>query len=245
MRLVDVGDATIAVHEWGDPAEPTVLFWHALGLDASGRTIEVGRAAHRRSGLPRRRLGRAGVRWLAAAAVRALPAGGLAQLAHRLIATLDLELLVFMGHSWGGAIAVRYAAAHPSLVRAVVLLDSGHIDYCDLPDVDPDRPSEEWVAEAAARDPRLAEARGTAMHGLTDRVSDAWPVLAAHGIPTLLLLATVDPHGTQNREHVGEFEQALPQAEVRWIEGAGHGLLDDVGPPLGDEIGAWLQSRAA
>ena len=150
-----------------------------------------------------------------------------------------------MGHSWGGAVAVRYAAAHPSLVRAVVLLDSGHIDYRDLPDVDADRPPEEWVAEAAARDPRLAEARGKAMHGLTDRVSDAWPVLAEHEIPTLLLLATADPHGTQNRRHVGGFEQALPQAEVRWVEGAGHGLLDDVGPPLGDEIAAWLHSRAA
>ena len=106
-------------------------------------------------------------------------------------------------------------------------------------------PPEEWVAEAAARDPRLAEARGQAMHGLTDRVSDAWPVLAEHGIPTLLLLATADPHGTQNREHVGGFEEALPQAEVRWVEGAGHGLLDDVGAPLGDEIAAWLQTRAA
>ena len=104
-----------------------------------------------------------------------------------------------MGHSWGGAVAVRYAAAHPSLVRAVVLLDSGHIDYRDLPDVDADRAPEEWVAEAAARDPRLAEARGKAMHGMTDRVSVAWPVLAEHEIPTLLLLATVDPHGTQNR----------------------------------------------
>ena len=40
-----------------------------------------------------------------------------------------------------------------------------------------------------------AEARGKAMHGMTDRVSVAWPVLAEHEIPTLLLLATVDPHG--------------------------------------------------
>jgi len=29
----------------------------------------------------------------------------------------------------------------------------------------------------------------------------------------------------------------------RWVDGAGHGLIDDAGPPLGDEIAAWLRPR--
>ena len=63
---------------------------------------------------------------------------------------------------------------------------------------------------------------------------------ASTRIPTLLILATLPPHVEQNREHVGRFEEAVPQAEVRWAENAGHGIVDDVGPPLGDEIAAWL-----
>ena len=121
-----------------------------------------------------------------------------------------------------------------------MLLDSGHIDYGDLPGVDVDRPAAEWVEEVRARDGRLPEARGRAMHGLTARVSDAWPVIAEQHIPTLLVLATLPPHVDQNREHVGRFQEAVPQAEVRWAENAGHGIVDDVGPPLGDEIAAWL-----
>jgi hypothetical protein len=78
------------------------------------------------------------------------------------------------------------------------------------------------------------------MHGLTASVSEAWPEIARHRIPTLLVLATLPPHVEQNREHIGRFVAAVPQADVRWAEQAGHGIVDDVGPPLGDEIAAWL-----
>jgi hypothetical protein len=78
------------------------------------------------------------------------------------------------------------------------------------------------------------------MKGLTDRVSDAWPSLDEHAIPTLLFLATELPHGLENRRHVARFEAAVPHADVRWPEGAGHGLLADVGSPLGDAIATWL-----
>ena len=49
----------------------------------------------------------------------------------------------------------------------------------------------------------------------------------------------------QNREHIGRFEAAVPHAEVRWVPGAGHGILADIGPPLGDEIGEWLAGLEA
>ena len=67
-----------------------------------------------------------------------------------------------------------------------------------------------------------------AMNGMADRVSLAWPVIAEQRTPTLLLLATEPPHGDQNREHIGRFEQAIPHAEVRWVEGATHGIVGTV-----------------
>ena len=35
MRLVELGNATLAVHEWGSPTGRPFFFWHALGPDAS------------------------------------------------------------------------------------------------------------------------------------------------------------------------------------------------------------------
>jgi pimeloyl-ACP methyl ester carboxylesterase len=229
------------VHEWGRRDDVPLLFWHALGPDASG--ADLGRVAPA--------IAAAGFHLLAVdgpgfGRTPPLPADGyrldaLAGLLYDLVDERELERPVLMGHSWGGAVAVRYAGAYPEDVRALVLLDSGHIDYRDLADVDPDRPVGEWIAEVRTRpDPRRAEARGMAMHGLTARVNGAWSVIAEHEIPTLLLLATAPPHGDQNREHVGRFEAAVPHADVRWQQGAGHGLLEDVGEPLGEEIAAWL-----
>src|SRR6185503_17978801 len=38
MPLVEAGGLTLAVHRWGDPADPAVVCWHALGT--SGRDLE-------------------------------------------------------------------------------------------------------------------------------------------------------------------------------------------------------------
>ena len=241
MKLVPTGDVQVAVHHWGAHGGIPVVFWHALGPDASG--AELGPVAE----------------VLAADGFHVVAVDGpgfgstpllpperyrlpaLVALLDEAIDGLELDRPVLMGHSWGGAIAVTYAATHPDDVRALVLLDSGHIDYRDLPDVDAERPVEDWVADVEAReDNRRAEARGRAMKGLTDRVSGAWPALAEHGIPTLLFLATEPPHVHENRTHIARFEAAVPHADVRWPEGATHGLLVDLGAPLGDEIATWL-----
>jgi hypothetical protein len=81
------------------------------------------------------------------------------------------------------------------------------------------------------------------MSGLTDTISTAWPVLAERELPTLLFLATEPPHVEQNRAQIGAFATAVPHADVRWVDGAGHGILADVGAPLGDEIATWLVAQ--
>ena len=69
-------------------------------------------------------------------------------------------------------------------------------------------------------------------------------MIAEHRIPTLLLLATEPPHGDQNREHIGRFEEAVPHAEVRWVDGATHGIVGTTGPGLGDDLAAWLATAS-
>src|SRR4051812_32125717 len=133
----------LAVREWGEVGDVTIVFWHGLGADASGTDFApVGRV-----------LADAGFHVLAVDG----PGFGRSPLASTedyrldsLVAGLrgllddrEADRPVLVGHSWGGAIAVRYAAAHPDDVRALILLDSGHIDYASLPDVDVARTPEE------------------------------------------------------------------------------------------------------
>lgn len=69
-------------------------------------------------------------------------------LVERLLDVLGFARVVFMGHSWGGALAVHLAGRSPGRVSELVLLDSGHLDYGDLPYVESERSLEEWIAAA-------------------------------------------------------------------------------------------------
>src|SRR3954452_19317969 len=222
------------VHEWGSRDDVPVLFWHALGPAASGADVAplapaIAAAGYHVLAVDGPGFGRSRTR-----APEDYRLEALVETLYDLVDDRDLERPVLMGHSWGGAIAVRYAGTFPDDVRGLVLFDSGHLDYGDLPDVDVDKEADDRIAEVRGRpDPRRAEARGMAMHGLTAPVSGAWPAIAEHEIPTLLFLATEPPHVDHNRAHVDRFRSAVPQAEVRWPPGASHGLLADLGPPLG------------
>jgi pimeloyl-ACP methyl ester carboxylesterase len=85
------------------------------------------------------------------------------------------------------------------------------------------------------------ETRASAMYGLMGtRVTESWPAIAAAGIPILLLLAT-EPEETaeQNRSAAKVFAERFPDAEIRFLENAGHDLFADAGPELARLVAAW------
>jgi pimeloyl-ACP methyl ester carboxylesterase len=281
VTTVELAGATIALREWGTDG-PAIVFWHALGPAGSGATFgEVAPV------LVARGFRVAAVDGPGFGSSPELPNGGyeLERVVEILEAVVDRTApdgdAVLVGHSWGGALAVHAAARRPERTRALVLLDSGHIDYGGLDDVDPDRPLADWVRDAADRQwrwpsreafendlrgalrrwtPELRdgfvaglrvddrevvgsspEARGAAFRSLArSRQSDTWPAIAAAEIPVLLLLATDEPWGSQNREHIGRFTAAVPRATVRWLVETSHAIPADAGPGLGDEIADWL-----
>jgi pimeloyl-ACP methyl ester carboxylesterase len=70
--------------------------------------------------------------------------------------------LVLSGHSWGGSIAVHAAAARPDRVQALVLVDSGHLDYADQPGADLGKSLESLSLEAEAARRRAPDRAGVA-----------------------------------------------------------------------------------
>jgi pimeloyl-ACP methyl ester carboxylesterase len=71
--------------------------------------------------------------------------------------------------------------------------------------------------------------------------SETWPLIAAQGIPTLLLLAT-EPEQARQLNEMGatRFAAAVPQADVRWVEGATHSLVTDERERFGQTVSQWV-----
>jgi pimeloyl-ACP methyl ester carboxylesterase len=85
------------------------------------------------------------------------------------------------------------------------------------------------------------EARASAMWGLMEtRVTESWPAIAEAGIPILLLLATEpDEVGERNRGDAERFRERFPDAEIVFLDGAGHDLFADAGPELARLVADW------
>ena len=43
-------------------------------------------------------------------------------------ASLNIDRLIILGHSWGGMLAMAYAVAHPDRIESLILVDSGGMD---------------------------------------------------------------------------------------------------------------------
>jgi pimeloyl-ACP methyl ester carboxylesterase len=272
------------IREWGSPNGRPLVFWHALGAAQSGAYLTELAPA----------LTGAGLKLIAPDAPGfgespALPPGGyrmdsLLELLRGVMEDRGLERAILMGHSWGGTIAMSFAAAEPERVEGLVLVDTGHMDYQDSPNFPHGKSLEELIDDArdpersirvavdefetAAQEgvprpatPELLEAlragvreedgelvsiltpevRGAVIQGIMDvRVSSTWPTIAAAGIPILLLVAT-EPEELCERSEQGVpiFARRFPDAEIHWIEGAGHDLIADAGPEVARLIRDW------
>ncbi len=124
-RVVEVDGVTLAVHDSAPgSALPVLLCLHAIGhgggdfaaveaaLKDSYRVISVDWPSHGASG------------------VDPAPASALryATLLEGVVRALELKQVVLLGNSIGGAVAVRFAALHPELVRGAILCNPGGMD---------------------------------------------------------------------------------------------------------------------
>jgi lipase len=279
--MLDVGGTPVFVRRWGRDDGRPFLFFHSLGPAASGALIDVG----------------TGPLVAAGYAIAAPDGPGFGQspplppdeyeitrLAERGLALADRlrwDRFVLGGHSWGGSIAVHIAAAAPNRVRALVLADSGHLDYGDDPTADLTSTLDELTEQQAARTHRAPDRAGVArdlelpiddpvvdsfLEGTIDdgegglitrtspatraaalyylaraRQSEQWPALAAAKLPVLLLLAT-EPEIARERNEAAasRFRAAVPQADVRFMEGATHSLVTDLRDGFGTAVVEWL-----
>jgi pimeloyl-ACP methyl ester carboxylesterase len=90
----------------------------------------------------------------------------------RLADDLGWTRFVLAGHSWGGAIACHLAAAQPELVSALVLVDSGHLDYADTPGADLSATLDDLIAQGDETRLRLDD-RHAVVHMLDADPDDA------------------------------------------------------------------------
>lgn len=278
---VELGNERIHVRRWGPDDGRPVLFLHSLGPAASGALLGPGIGPLGEAGYTIAAPDHPGFGQSAPIEPDAYAVPRLADRTWAIADALGWRELVLSGHSWGGSIAVHATAARPERVRALVLVDSGHLDYADSPGADLGKPLDSLSTEAEAARRRapdraaiaqdleldigdavvtaflegmmddgegglisrtLGTSRGAAMyHLMRARQSDQWRAIAGARIPTLLLLATKpDDIRAMNDAAAARFQDAVPDADIRFIEGATHSLITDLRDEFGTTVAQWL-----
>src|SRR5436305_4455758 len=96
------------VHEWGRRDDVPLVFWHALGEGQSGAELRDVAPVLAGAGFHVLAVDGPGFGRSPAAQAEQYRLTALVERLHELIDERELERPVLMGHSWGGAIAVRY-----------------------------------------------------------------------------------------------------------------------------------------
>jgi pimeloyl-ACP methyl ester carboxylesterase len=181
VTVLEVADTTVAVRQWGEEAGRPLIFWHALGLVGSGAWLtELAPTLAGDHGLRLVALDGPGFGASPPLPSERYDGETLSALLWAVVDELELERPVLMGHSWGGVVAVHATADRPSDVAAVVLLDSGHLDYADVPGSNADATLEERIAEVRerlqplpSREALRRELEGAVRRPLTDALVEA------------------------------------------------------------------------
>jgi pimeloyl-ACP methyl ester carboxylesterase len=115
--------ASLAVREWGDPAEPGVLLWPGLGATGAYFESLVGELPCRAVAVDPPGLG-------ASAPIDPYTYGRLVEMACAVVDQCQCRAIV--GHSLGAYVAVGVATAPPAGLQAAVLIDGGFMDAEDM-----------------------------------------------------------------------------------------------------------------
>ncbi|HKP20364.1 MAG TPA: alpha/beta hydrolase [Thermoleophilaceae bacterium] len=158
-------------------------------------------------------------------------------LRHQLPAPLDEtvgdEPAAIVGNSYGGFVALDFAARRPELVERLVLLDAPLMDHEFSPEFMEYVEEEERLIEAGDMDaavelnlrfwcPEIADRVRPMVPGSLDYENEELPNpdLAAIRVPTLVGVGELDK--PDFRAIAERLARELPNAELLVIEGAGH-----------------------
>lgn len=178
VRRRFVGD--VAVREWGDPSETGILMWPGLGA-TGGYFAGVAEA------MPSRVVSVDPPGFGDSAPLDAYSYDALVQLVSAMIGACECQALV--GHSLGAFFAATVASDPPAQLRAVVLIDGGHLgvrEFAALGQPAPDASRAEllaWVSENEQRYPDW----DTAVARLAEMIGgEVTPVLEAYAREVLV-----------------------------------------------------------
>ncbi len=147
---VEAAGTRLYVRRWGPDGGSPLLFLHSLGPAASGALLGPGVGPLADAGYEVAAPDAPGFGQSPALPPDRYEAARLADLAWGVADALGWERLILSGHSWGGSVAIHAAAAQPERVRALVLVDSGHLDYVDQPGATLDETLHDLTAKADA-----------------------------------------------------------------------------------------------
>jgi pimeloyl-ACP methyl ester carboxylesterase len=225
---LDVDGTRLAVRSWGDDTGRPVFFWHPLGTVTSGAWLTELAPTLVRSGLRLVAVDAPGFGESPALPDEEYDVARLSALAWGVIDALHLHRPVLMGHSWGGIVVTCTAAARPRDIAALVLLDSGHLDYADMPTSQPELSLPDRIAELESSEEPIGDR--DALHA--DLARDVRrPV-------TDLLLAALEPavreqpDGSLDAVVTGRVRAAARHGMVRERPSQRWSALADAGLPV-------------